>query len=213
MNSLQRFLADIRGVDTIPLKMVFYLTIAGMIILMTAFSWNNISPVVDDAHVDKQLEDVALGISSIQNGYARDISSNDVEGSMGVLDLSLPEHVDYVSFGVDPDPDMDGNLTNTEWAVEKNTILCSYSEGFKTRVHITILCSYSEGFKTRVHIDGDTIEFRKGISNDGDVWVIDDDSSASGHDKGVILEGPISGEFVFELVFVEGEGKYTLSHF
>ena len=197
MNSLQRFLADTRGVDTIPLKMVFYLSIAGMIILMTAFSWNNISPVVDDAHVDKQLEDVALGISSIQNGYARDISSNDVEGSMGVLDLSLPEHVDYVSFGVDPDPDMDGNLTNTEWAVEKNTILCSYSEGFKTRVHI----------------DGDTIEFRKGISNDGDVWVIDDDSSASGHDKGVVLEGPISGEFVFELVFVEGEGKYTLSHF
>lgn len=197
MNSLQRFLADTRGVDTIPLKMVFYLSIAGIIILMTAFSWNNISPVVDDAHVDKQLEDVALGISSIQNGYARDISSNDVEGSMGVLDLSLPEHVDYVSFGVDPDPDMDGNLTNTEWAVEKNTILCSYSEGFKTRVHI----------------DGDPIEFRKGISNDGDVWVIDDDSSASGHDKGVVLEGPISGEFVFELVFVEGEGKYTLSHF
>ncbi|MCM1986479.1 hypothetical protein [Methanococcoides seepicolus] len=197
MNSLQRFLADTRGVDTIPLKMVFYLSIAGMIILMTAFSWNNISPVVDDAHVDKQLEDVALGISSIQNGYAKDISSNDVEGSMGVLDLSLPEHVDYVSFGVDPDPDMDGNLTNTEWAVEKNTILCSYSEGFKTRVHI----------------NGDPIEFRKGISNNGDVWVPDDDSSALGSGKGVVLEGPISGEFVFEPVFVEGEGKYTLSHF
>ncbi|MDA0525261.1 hypothetical protein [Methanococcoides alaskense] len=197
MNSLQRFLADTRGVDTIPLKMVFYLSIAGMIILMTAFSWNNIFPVIDDAHVDKQLEDVGLVISSIQNGYARDISSNDVAGIMGVLDLSLPEHVEYVSFGVDPDPDMDGNLTNTAWALEKNTILCSYSEGFKTRVHI----------------DGDAIEFRKGISNDGGVWVIDDDGSASGHDKGVVLEGPISGEFVFELVFVEGEGKYTLTHF
>ncbi|NPE31639.1 hypothetical protein HNV12_27525 [Methanococcoides sp. SA1] len=197
MSSLQRFLADTRGIDTVPLKMVFYLSIAGIIILMTAFSWNNISPVIDDAHVDKQLEDVALGISSVQNGCAKDVSNNDVEGTMSVFDLSLPEHVEYVSFGVDPDLDMDGNLTNTEWAVEKNTILCSYSGGFKTRVHI----------------GGDPIEFRKGISNDGDVWVIDDDSSALGSGKGVVLEGPISGEFVFELVFVDGEGKYTLSHF
>jgi hypothetical protein len=177
--------------------MVFYLSIAGMIVLMTAFSWSNISPVIDDTHVDKQIGDAALGISSIQNGYARDISLNDVEGTMGSFDLSLPEHVEYVSFGVDPDPDMDSDLTNTAWAVEKNTILCVYSEGFKTRVHI----------------DGEPIEFRKGISNNGDVWVIDDEGSALGHDKGVVLEGPISGEFVFELVFVEGEGKYTLSHF
>lgn len=187
MNSLQRFLADTRGVDTIPLKMVFYLSIAGLIILMTAFSWNNISPVIDDAHVDKQLEDIALVISSIQNGYARDVSHNDVEGTMGVFDLSLPEHVEYVSFGFDPDPDMDGNLTNTAWAVEKNTILCSYSGRFKTRVHL----------------DGEPIEFRKGISHNGDVWVIDDDSSALGSGKGVVLE----------LAFVECEGKYTLSHF
>ncbi|ABE52116.1 hypothetical protein [Methanococcoides burtonii] len=197
MNFLQRFLADTRGVDTIPLKMVFYLSIAGIIILMTAFSWNNISPVVDDAHVDKQLEDVALEISSIQNGYVRHISRNYIEGSMAVFDLSLPEHVKYISFGVDPDPDTNGDLTDTAWSVENNTIICSYSEGFKSRVLI----------------DGELIEFRKGMSNVGDDWIVDDNSSALGYDKGVVLEGPISGEFVFELVFVEGEGKYTLSHF
>lgn len=197
MNSLQRFLDDTRGVDTIPLKMVFYLSIAGLIIAMTILSWNNILPVIDDADINRQLDDSALAVSSIQNGYARDLSRNDISGSMCVIDFSLPENVIFVSFGVDPDPDHDGNLTNTAWTIEDNTVICGYFGGFRSRTFI----------------DGDNIRFRKGTPDNEGYWSIAENISSMNHDQGVVIEGPISGDLVFELVFVEGKGKYTLSHF
>ncbi|WP_244603681.1 hypothetical protein [Methanococcoides sp. AM1] len=195
MGYLQRFLEDTRGVDTIPLKMVVYLTITALVVVLAAVSWNNISPVMDDADVDRQLEDAALKISSIQHGYARDISSKGTDGSMCTVELSMPDHVNYVAFGVDPDPDADGNLTNTAWSVEDNTILCSYASGVKTRVLIS----------------GEPVLFRKGIFDDNK-WVFDEDAYSYGNiSEGVVIEGPINGEFTFELVF-DGK-KQTLSHF
>lgn len=196
MHCLQRFLADTRGVDTIPLKIVVYLTITALIVVLAAVSWNNIAPVMDDADVDRQLEDAALKISSIQHGYAREITSKGTDGSMCTVKLSLPEHVNYVAFGVDPDPDSDGNLTNLEWSVEENTIICSYSSGVKTRVLIS----------------GEPVEFRKGIQDEGGKWIFHEDFYPDGSlSEGVVIEGPINGDFSFELVF-DG-GKQTLSHF
>lgn len=193
---LKRFLEDTRGVDTIPLKMVVYLTITALVILLAAAALNNISPVMDDTDIDRQLEDAALKISSIQNGYAREISSKGTDGSMCTVELSLPEHVRYVSFGVDPDPDGDGNLSNTEWSVEDNTIICGY---------------YSD-FKTRVLISGESVYFRKGIQDEGGLWTFHEDAYPNSNtSEGFLIEGPISGEFTFELVF--DDGKKTLSHF
>ncbi|KGK97949.1 hypothetical protein LI82_09355 [Methanococcoides methylutens] len=195
MSGLQRFLEDTRGVDTIPLKMVVYLAITALVVVLAAVSWNNISPVMDDADVDRQLEDAALKISSIQHGYAREITSKGTDGSMCTVELSMPEHVNYVAFGVDPDPDADGNLTNTAWSVEDYTILCSYASGVKTRVLIS----------------GEPVNFRKGIFDDGK-WVFDEDGYSYGNiSEGVVIEGPITGDFTFELVF-DGK-KQTLSHF
>ncbi|WP_445474652.1 hypothetical protein ACT9XH_09775 [Methanococcoides methylutens] len=196
VDSLQHFLEDTRGVDTIPLKMVVYLTITALVVVLAAVSWANISPVMDDADVDRQLEDAALKISSIQHGYAREISSKGTDGSMCTVELSLPEHVRYVAFGVDPDPDADGDLTNTEWSVEDNTILCSYARGVKTRVLI----------------NGEPVTFRKGVLDEGGKWVFDYDSySNSNLTEGVVIEGPINGDFTFELIF--DDGKYSISHF
>ncbi|NYT20058.1 MAG: hypothetical protein GKC08_07205 [Methanosarcinales archaeon] len=176
--------------------MVVYLTITALIVVLAAVSWNNIAPVMDDADVDRQMEDAALKISSIQHGYAREISSKGTDGSMCTVELSLPEHVRYVSFGVDPDPDRDGNLSNTEWSVEENTILCSYASGVKTRVLII----------------GEPVKFRKGVLDEGGKWVFSDDVYADGSlNEGVLIEGPINEDFTFELVF--DEGKYSLSHF
>ncbi|WP_440953555.1 hypothetical protein [Methanococcoides sp. FTZ1] len=196
MGCLQRFLEDTRGVDTIPLKMVVYLAITALVILLASAAWNNIGPVVDDTDIDRQLEDAALKISSIQQGYARDVSSKGTDGSMCIVKLSLPEHVRYVAFGVDPDPDGDGNLSNTEWSLEDNAILCGYSSGFRTRVILI----------------GETVHFRKGIQDEGGLWIFHEDAYPdSNTSEGVVIEGPINGEFTFELVF--DKGKYTLAHF
>ncbi|WP_319506848.1 hypothetical protein [uncultured Methanolobus sp.] len=67
------FLRDTRGVDTIPLKMVFYLTVTGAIIVLVAASWNSLSPVYSGAKDSKQINAAALELLSIQNGYARNI--------------------------------------------------------------------------------------------------------------------------------------------
>ena len=61
-------------------------------------------------------------------------------------------------------------------------------------------------------LSGETIQFRNGIQDASGRWVIDTNLDVvNGHDVGVILEGPISGEFIIEMVF-DGE-RYMLSRF
>ena len=190
------FLCDNGGVDTIPLKMVVYLTITSVIIVLMAISWSNISPFIAGADVDRQLKDAGLAISSIQNGYARDLTATGQDGSMCTVSFSMPDNVRYVAFGVDPDPDMDRDLTNSAWMPENNTILCQYASGVKERTFI----------------GGDTVDFRKGVINSNGRWVMDDGLVMnSEHDPGVVIEGPIEGDFVFE--FVRDDKIYTLAHF
>ncbi|WP_340820673.1 hypothetical protein [Methanolobus sp. WCC4] len=189
------FVRDTRGADTIPLKMVFYLLITGAIIFLMAFSWNSLSPVHSGAKDSKQIDDVRVELMSIQNGYARDISDlTGPDGSTCTVELSLPQ-VSYLAFGVDPDPDMNGNLTDSYWIQENNTIICQYGNGAKDRYHI----------------DGDTIFFRKGtFDNNTGKWIPDSDQD-NNRNIGLVLEGPVKGNFDFELIMEDK--KYTLSNF
>ncbi len=188
------FFRDTRGVDTIPLKIVFYIAVTAAIIFLVAFSWNNLSPIYSGAKDSKQINDAALELLSIQNGYARPLLGyNSPQGSTCTVKLSMP-NVDYLAFGVDPDPDMSGNLNDTQWTLENNTIICQYENGVKDRYDI----------------DGNVIYFRKGKLDDSGIWVLDDGQNKS-ENMGVVIEGPISGDFDFELVLADK--KYTLSHF
>ena len=191
------FLKDTRGVDTIPLKLVVYLALTGAVMALIAVSWGNIMPFIEGADVDKQITNAALEITSVRQGSARDIlDQRSADGSMCVVELSLPDNVRYVGFGVDPDPDANGNLTDSKWVIEDNTIVYQYSNGVKKRVFL----------------NGETIQFRNGIQDASGRWVIDTNLDVvNGHDVGVILEGPISGEFIIEMVF-DGE-RYMLSRF
>lgn len=191
------FLDDTRGVDTIPLKLVVYLALTCAVMVLIAVSWGNIMPFIEGADVDEQITDAALKITSIKQGAARDIlDTRSADGSMCVVELSLPDNVRFVGFGVDPDPDANGNLTDSEWVVEENTIVYQYSNGVKKRVFL----------------NGDTIQFRNGVQDASGRWFIDTNLDvANGHDVGVVLEGPINGEFIFEMVF-DGE-RCMLSRF
>jgi hypothetical protein len=186
------FFRDTRGIDTVPLKMVFYLAITGAVIFLMAFSWNNMAPVYSGAKDSKQINSAALEIVSMQDGYARNIQDLSLtEGSVCSIELSLPD-VRFLSFGVDPDTNMNGNLSDNSWIIENNTIICQYDNGARNLYHI----------------DGDTIVFQKGKQdNSTGLWLPDENNGSAG----IVIEGPISGTFNFELVF--DDGKCIISHF
>jgi hypothetical protein len=89
---------------------------------------------------------------------------------------------------------MNGNLSDSSWLLENNTIICQYENGVRNLYHI----------------DGETIIFKKGmLDNSTGLWLPDGDTDADS--TGIVIEGPISGTFNFELIL--DDGKYTLSHF
>ena len=187
---LSSFIEDTRAVDTIPLKMVVYLAVTGAIMVLVAISWSNAAPFIQGVVEEEQISDAALDIASIQNGPSRDLTDiRAQDGSMCIIELSLPDEISYVAFGVDPDPNRNADLTDNQWINRNNTIVYQYNNGAK---------KYAT-------IKGDPIHFRQGIQNYEGIWVIDSDK------KSVVIEGPIDGEFVFELV--SDGGTYTMSHF
>jgi len=192
---LDSFLRDTRGIDTIAMKMVFYLAITGTILLLVTVSWGNISPYFDRSSTDEQIKDAAIELLSIQNGYARDLrDSAAIQGSTCTIELSLSENIKYLALGIDPDPDSNGNLTDSTWKMENNTILIQYRNGEKNRFLIS----------------GEDIRFRNGIVDHNDKWNLN--YSEKNIVQGIVIEEPVNGEFVFELI-QDTNGKYTLSHF
>lgn len=190
------FFTDTRAADTIPLKMVFYLAITCAVIILTAFAWNSLSPVYSASKDSKQINDAILQIQSIQGGYARNLPEPDSpEGSTCTIEISLP-HVTFLAFGVDPDPDMDGDLGNTDWVQENNTIICQYENGARDRYPLD---------------SDDSIMFRNGIFDNTTGRWKPDNNLDNNRNLGVVIEEPVEGNFNFELVFEDQ--KYTLSHF
>jgi hypothetical protein len=194
---VRSFFTDTEGIDTIPLKMVVYLVITGCVLALIAISWNAILPVKHGYDVEKQLSEASLELLSLQRGKARDLSMPfSGEGSICSIELDFPREVTYVGFGVDPDPDNDGNITNSAWNVEDNTIIYRYENGVKKRWLI----------------EGENINFCQGVLSDSGNWYLDNSFNTSNNmDKGAVIEKPVSGTYIFELV--RNNGTYTLSHF
>ncbi len=190
----RNFWKDTEGIDTVPQKMIFYLVITGVILILVAVSWNNVSAYLTGSQLEKNVNSLSVELLSIQNGYPRDLNEVDsTEGSMCVAQLSLPGRVQYLSLGVDPDPDLDGNLSNSAWNTENNTIIVQHYNGVKNRFLIA----------------GEQINFRKGSLDKNGKWNLD--TSNLSENKGIVIQDPVAGEFIFELVLYDD--KYTLSHF
>jgi len=199
---MKSFFADTRAADTIPLKLVVYLGLLAAVLLLIAQAWENASPVLDEAEIKAQVEDAALSLHSIQKGHSRPLEDIYApEGSGCILTLSLPESISYLSFGVDPDPDCSGNLSDSEWKLESNTLIYQYKNGVKQRVLL----------------EGETVHFLKGAPDEEGNWVpaasLENNETPSGfNETGIVIKYPVSGEFVFELVSENGI-RYTMSHF
>jgi len=199
---MKKFIEDSVAADTIPLKLVVYLGLLAAVVLLLAQAWNIASPVLQEAEIKTQVEIASLSLLSIQGGYARDSADRySPEGSMCTLTFSLPPSVRYISFGVDPDQECNGNLTDSGWVPENNTLIYQYKNGVKKRVFLK----------------GTPVHFIKGIRNSEGIWIPtgsqeDNEISLALESTAVVIEYPVSGEFLFEMVTREGI-KYTMSRF
>jgi hypothetical protein len=199
---MKKFISDTAAADTIPLKLVVYLALLAAVVLLLAHAWSIASPVLQDAEIKTQAETASLSLLSIQGGYARNSEDrHSPEGSMCTLTFSLPPSVRYISFGVDPDKECNGNLTDSEWVSENNTLIYQYKNGVKKRVFLK----------------GTPVHFIKGIRNSEGIWIPtgsqeSNETSLALESAAVVIEYPVSGEFLFEMVTHNGT-RYTMSRF
>lgn len=198
---MKNIISDTEAADTIPLKLVVYLALLAAVVVLLAQAWSIASPALQDAEIKAQAETASLSLLSIQGGYARNSEDRySPEGSMCTLKFSLPPSVRYVSFGVDPDQERNGNLTDSEWVIENNTLICQYKNGVKKRVFL----------------EGAPIHFIKGIENSEGIWIPaasqEGDETLDLQNTSVIIEYPVSGEFLFEMVTHNGT-RYTMARF
>jgi hypothetical protein len=200
---MKKFIEDTVAADTIPLKLVVYLGLLAAVVLLLAQAWNVVaSPVLQEAEIKTQAETASLSLLSIQGGYARDSADRySPEGSMCTLTFSLPPSVRYISFGVDPDQECNGNLTDSGWVPENNTLIYQYKNGVKKRVLL----------------EGKPIHFIKGIPNSEGIWIPagnqeGNETSLALESTAVVIEYPVSGEFLFEMVIQDGI-RYTMARF
>ncbi|AAM30301.1 hypothetical protein [Methanosarcina mazei] len=198
---MKNIISDTEAADTIPLKLVVYLALLAAVVVLLAQAWSIASPALQDAEIKAQAETASLSLLSIQGGYARNSEDRyNPEGSMCTLKFSLPPSVRYVSFGVDPDQECNGNLTDSEWVIENNTLICQYKNGVKKRVFL----------------EGAPIHFIKGIENSEGIWIPaasqEGDETLDLQNTSVIIEYPVSGEFLFEMVTHNGT-RYTMARF
>lgn len=194
--------SDTTAADTIPMKLVVYLGLLAAVLILVTHAWHTASPALEDAQIKAQVEAASLSIRSIQEGYARDSAeSYSPEGTMCTLEFTLPASVRYVSFGVDPDPECNGQLKDSEWTYENNTIIYQYKNGVKKRLFL----------------EGKPVHFIKGKRNSEGAWMPSESQEDAltllpPEKSGVVIDYPVSGEFVFELVAQKGI-RYTMSHF
>lgn len=199
---MRDLVSDTVAADTIPLKLVVYLGLLAAVLILVAQAWNTAGPVLGDAQIKSQAEAASLSIISIQEGYARNSAEiYSPEGTMCILKFSLPASVRYISFGVDPDPECNGQLNDSEWTLENNIIIYQYKNGVKKRLFL----------------EGKPVHFIKGEQNSKGIWMpsesqVNTQTRPHFEKPGVVIEYPVSGEFLFEMV-TQGGIRYTMSHF
>lgn len=199
---MKQFFSDMVAADTIPLKLVVYLGLLAAVLILLAQAWHIATPVLEDAEISDQTETASMSILSIQDGYARNsVDRYSPEGSMCTLKFSLPASVKYLSFGADPDPECNGNLSDSRWVMENNTVVYQYKNGVKKRVFL----------------EGKPVHFVKGKQNAEGIWIPTSDPKKNEtplalEKTGVVIEYPVTGQFSFEMVSLN-DTRYTMSHF
>ncbi|MCZ7402950.1 MAG: Ig-like domain-containing protein [Candidatus Methanoperedens sp.] len=191
------FTRDERASIELPIRLVVYVILTGAIIAITAIGLSQIWPGITADSMEKQIGEIKVSLSAMQSGSARNlIDSDSPAGNIRTFKITIPEDVDYLAFGADPDPDNDHNLTNTP--------LDLLTEGGNV-----IFYSSGKGGKKRIPIDG-TVELREGLLDNGR-WII---NNFEDKQYGTVITGKGKYELTFELVYDPiSKEKYTLVHY
>jgi hypothetical protein len=189
-------ISDEHGTMEIPLRLVVYVMITGAIIALVAIGISNVKPGITEDIMEKQVGAVKVSLAAMQFGAARNlIDPASPGGNIRTYKIVLPEDAEYLAFGADPDPDNDGNLTNT-----RDDIITD-------RGNVII---YSSSAGKRMIPLNENIELREGLFENGR-WVM---NRADGKQYGVVIIGSGKSEITFELVYDPiTKERYTLSHF
>ncbi|MBU4221093.1 MAG: Ig-like domain-containing protein, partial [Euryarchaeota archaeon] len=190
------FISDERGTMEIPLRFVVYVMMTGAIIALVVIGISNIKPGITTDTLEKQTGTIKVSMAAMQSGAARNlIDPASPGGNIRTYKIVLPEDTGYLAFGADPDPDNDGNLTNTR-------------EDLLTDSGNVIIYRTSAGKKI-IPLD-ENIEIREGIFENGR-WVM---NREDGKQFGVVIRGGGRSEITFELVYDPvSKERYILSHF
>ncbi len=190
------FIRDECGTMEIPMRFVVYVMITGAIIALVAIGISRLEPGITEDTLEKQIGEIKVSLASMQSGAARNlIDSASPGGNIRTYKIVLPQDVGYLAFGADPDPDNDGDLTNT-----KDNILTDRGN---------VIIYSSSGGKKIIPLDENT-EIREGIFENGR-WVM---NSLDGKQYGVVIRADGKSEITFELVYDPiTKERYILSHF
>lgn len=187
---------DESGVETIPLKIVVYTIIIGVILGMTMLGMSNLTPKNTENSMEKQLGKLKVSVELMQYGSARSLGDPSAPaGNIRSFTLDIPDSIEYVSFGVDPDPDSNGILGDTP-------------PGLTTDSGDVIYYRVRGGGKNRIPLDPG-VQLREG-EEAGGVFV---PAESGGLQQGFVMTGAGVHRITFELVFDPViKEKYTLSH-
>ncbi len=190
------FFNDEQASLEIPLRLVVYVILTAAILAVTAIGLTQIWQGITTDIMEKQIGEIRASLITMQSGGARNLIDPDApSGNIRTLSIKIPEGVDYLAFGADPDPENDYNLTNTpeDLITEKGNVIFYRS---KTG-------------KVRIPLDG-SIELREGMLDNGK-WVV---NNIGGRQYGAVISRKGTYELTFELVYDPiYKEKYTIVHF
>ncbi len=179
----------------LPIKIVVYVLITAAIAAVAVVGFSHVEPAVTSNIMEKQIGAIGASLNIMQHGAARNlIEPASADGNMRTFEITIPEGVEYLAFGADPENKE--NLTNIEGVpvTEKGSVIF-----YRSRT----------GGKVRVPLDA-SIELREGLREDGR-WVV---NNANGRQQGVVITGNGKFKLTFELVYDPiSKETYTLSHY
>lgn len=178
-----------QAADQLPIRLLMSLVIVVTIIVIVVSASGTLRSFLAEQNVETQCRKLEACLSGLaESGAFRDVDAcNTAEGTMRVMTFSLPESLEYLSFGGDPDP-LNTGLYGSE-IVQDGAVIFYKVQG---------------GNKHVIWLPKETYKFRRGVYVDHQ-WVICDEVQSF-----VIHQGG-SITLVFERV-QKNHMKYILIH-
>jgi hypothetical protein len=173
--------------EMIPIRLIISIAIMAAIAFMLAVGYNNLSITLSENQIENQYITLESKLyTMLASGVTRDVDElNAGDGTMRTHTFDLPDNVVYLAFGIDPDPNNNGELI-TGLTDDGSAVFYKVSNGNK---HV-------------IWLSGDDFRFREGNNTNGK-WIINND------EQGFILRNSGKTTLTFELVQKNHE-KYVL---